>query len=41
MSTHSRAAARFVADAARTAWHDGALWTVRAKRDRMAQSVPE
>ena len=41
MSTHSKAAAQFVADAARTTSHDGALWAVRAKRDRMAQSVPE
>lgn len=41
MSTHSKAAARFVADAERTTWHDQALWAVRSKRDRMAHEVPE
>lgn len=41
MSTHSKAAKRFVADRERTAWHDRALYAVREKRDRMAQSVPE
>lgn len=38
---HPAAATRFVADEARTDWHDGALWHVRAKRDRASQSVPE
>lgn len=38
---HPGAAARFVADGDRTAWHDAALWFVREKRDRMAHSVPE
>jgi len=38
---HAAAAARFTADAARTGWHDGALWFVREKRDRAAASVPE
>ncbi len=38
---HPHAAARFVADEARTTWHDGALWFVREKRDRAAASVPE
>ena len=41
MSSHSKAAKRFVADAERMAWHDRALYAVREKRDRMAQSVPE
>lgn len=38
---HPVAAAKFVADEKRTAWHDSALWFVREKRDRMAHSVPE
>ncbi|MBX3420219.1 MAG: lactate utilization protein [Pirellulaceae bacterium] len=38
---HARLAQAFVADAARARWHDGALWYVRQKRDRMAQSLPE
>ena len=38
---HARSAARFVADEARTDWHDGALWWVRAKRDVAAGSLPE
>ncbi|MBM4001021.1 MAG: lactate utilization protein [Planctomycetes bacterium] len=38
---HARLAARFVADADRTTWHDAALWFVRVKRDRAAAHVPE
>ncbi len=38
---HRKAAAAFIADEARTDWHDAALWWVRTKRDAMAQSVPE
>jgi L-lactate dehydrogenase complex protein LldF len=38
---HARMANRFVADEARTHWHDGALWFVRQKRDRMVKEVPE
>ncbi len=42
MSTnHAGLAARFVADAERTHWHDQALWFVRMKRDKAAQSLPE
>ena len=41
MSTHSKAAKRFVADAERLAWHDQALYAVREKRDRMMATVPE
>ena len=41
MSTHSKAAKRFVADAERLAWHDRALYAVREKRDRMMATVPE
>ena len=35
MSSHSKAAAKFIADAPRTAWHDKALFAVRTKRDKM------
>lgn len=38
---HAAAAERFVADAARTTWHDASLWMVREKRDRAAASVAE
>jgi L-lactate dehydrogenase complex protein LldF len=38
---HAKAAARFVADEARTDWHDGALWFIREKRDRAAAELPE
>lgn len=41
MSTHAKAAAKFIADRKRTAWHDNALFFVREKRDKMAKSVPE
>ncbi len=38
---HADHAAEFIADSQRTGWHDQALWFVRAKRDKAAQSVPE
>lgn len=38
---HADLAAEFVADSQRTAWHDQALWFVRAKRDTAARAVPE
>ncbi len=38
---HVSRAREFVADAARTGWHDEALWFVRAKRDRAADLVPD
>lgn len=38
---HAKAANRFTADEDRARWHDGALWFVRQKRDRMARSLPE
>lgn len=38
---HSTAAATFTADEDRAHWHDQALWFVRAKRDKAAQSLPE
>ncbi len=39
--THPVDAAAFVADEERAHWHDRTLWFVRAKRDKMAQSLPE
>ncbi|QDU94602.1 lactate utilization protein B [Lignipirellula cremea] len=39
--SHPRLAKAFVANSERAAWHDRALWFVRAKRDKMAHSVPE
>ena len=41
MSTHAKAAAKFLADRERAAWHDRALYHVREKRDRMMMTVPE
>jgi L-lactate dehydrogenase complex protein LldF len=41
VTTHAARAAAFVADEARTTWHDQALWFVRAKRDRAADAVPD
>ena len=41
MSSHAKAAKKFIADRERTAWHDQALFFVREKRDRMAHDVPE
>jgi L-lactate dehydrogenase complex protein LldF len=38
---HAVQASAFVANEPRTLWHDQALWFVRAKRDKAAQSVPE
>lgn len=38
---HARLANKFTADDERAHWHDGALWFVRQKRDRMARSLPE
>ena len=41
MSTHAKAAEKFIADKERTRWHDQALFFVREKRDKMAFGVPE
>ena len=41
MSSHAKAAEKFIADRERTAWHDQALYFVREKRDKMAHDVPE
>ncbi len=38
---HAVNATEFVADRERAHWHDQSLWFVRAKRDKMAQSLPE
>lgn len=38
---HPENAAKFVADDERAHWHDQALWFVRVKRDRAANSLPE
>ena len=38
---HASAAEVFVADAARTTWHDESLWFVRQKRDLAVAQVPE
>ena len=38
---HAVQAAQFIANEERAHWHDQALWFVRAKRDRMAHSLPE
>lgn len=38
---HVSRAEAFVADADRTTWHDAALWFVRAKRDKAADTVPD
>ncbi|MCA9504012.1 MAG: lactate utilization protein [Spirochaetaceae bacterium] len=40
-TSHASRARRFVADAARTTWHDASLWGVRAKRDAAAAQVPD
>lgn len=39
--SHATEAAKFVADAERTRWHDETIWFVRKKRDLAAASVPE
>ncbi|MEZ6137732.1 MAG: lactate utilization protein B [Pirellulaceae bacterium] len=39
--SHAKLANAFTANEERTHWHDGALWFVRQKRDRMARSLPE
>lgn len=38
---HPTAARSFTSNDERAHWHDQALWFVRVKRDRMAQSLPE
>lgn len=38
---HAKLATQFVNNTERAHWHDRALWFVRQKRDKMADSVPE
>ncbi|MCA9126495.1 MAG: lactate utilization protein [Planctomycetales bacterium] len=40
-SDHPTLANAFVTDQQRAHWHDGALWFVRQKRDRVAHALPE
>jgi L-lactate dehydrogenase complex protein LldF len=40
-TAHATRASAFVATTDRAHWHDQALWWVRVKRDRQAQSLPE
>ena len=42
MSTeHSKRAAKFTQNVEKTTWHDATFWSVRQKRDKMAQELPE
>jgi L-lactate dehydrogenase complex protein LldF len=41
ITDHATAADRFIADEARTDWHDQTLWLVREKRDKAAHMLPE
>ena len=41
MIGHAEKAATFAANEDRAHWHDQALWFVRLKRDRQAESIPE
>ena len=41
MSTHAKAAKKFLMNEARSEWHDKALFAVREKRDKQAYSLPE
>jgi L-lactate dehydrogenase complex protein LldF len=39
--SHPDLARRFLADQERVTWHDGAVWSFRARRDRQAYGIPE
>ncbi len=41
VTDHPHVAADFVANDSRAHWHDQALWFVRAKRDKIAATLPE
>ncbi|MCB0655987.1 MAG: lactate utilization protein, partial [Saprospiraceae bacterium] len=41
MSRHPEAAARFIADSERMAWHDRAIWAARQKRDTASHAIEE
>ena len=38
---HAALSEKFIADEARTDWHDETLWFVRQKRDKAAHDLPE
>ena len=40
-TTHSRAAKEFLKDQKYAKWHDATFWSVRSKRDNMAQGLDE
>lgn len=39
--THAQLASEFIADGARTDWHDQTLWWIRQKRDKSVHQLPE
>ena len=39
--SHAKEATEFLKDRERAHWHDQALWFIRAKRDKAAQTLPE
>ncbi len=41
MKDHATLAKEFIADEARTDWHDETLWWVRQKRDKAAAEIPD
>lgn len=41
MNQHAKKAEVFIANEARTDWHDASLWMVREKRDRASRSITE
>ncbi|HEX5651887.1 MAG TPA: lactate utilization protein B [Chitinophagaceae bacterium] len=41
MKAHAILAKEFIADEARTDWHDETLWFIRQKRDKAAHTLPE
>ena len=41
MNQHAKKAETFIANEARTDWHDASLWMVREKRDRASKNISE
>lgn len=39
--SHAELAAKFNQDEERVNWHDGALWWIRQKRDKLSKQIPE
>ncbi|HEX8038975.1 MAG TPA: lactate utilization protein B [Chryseosolibacter sp.] len=39
--SHAELATKFNEDEARVSWHDGALWWIRQKRDKLSKQIPE